>query len=330
MSMTKERINRAGKIHFHDSSLSVWEEGEAPRGQRCGLDDNWERLFKRDVFARIVQQLNRLGWSCAIPADMVKRYGKSFASDYRHCVKGDLQAQLKVGGRHIELEVFQDVHNVKNPNGGRYDFEKARRMSYVQRLEMERTRRRIRDYLCNVFTGYTFDPPKISSPNPDPLAYFNESWDSEYEKHRGTHRFDRGADGWPSDKALSSWDRRDGDGAPLNHGDVRWIRDGKGRLLRGRVYGGINGMWMFVYGPGQLDHTHKNAGSFFSYRDGMPRKLVDSSVRRKRLENELSKAAGAMRFERAAVLRDILFPGDAKLSVVGHKASRALYSEAIC
>ena len=31
-------------------------------------------------------------------------------------------------------------------------------MPYLLRLEMERTRRRIRDYLCAVFSGYRFDP----------------------------------------------------------------------------------------------------------------------------------------------------------------------------
>lgn len=330
MTLTKGRIDRAGTIHFYDASLAVWEDGTPPKGQSCGLDEKWEHQFKRDVFARIVQQLNRLGWTCIIPADMVTLYGRGFARDYRDCTKGDLQARLKISGRRIDLEMFQDVQNVSNPNGGRYDFDKAERMTYLQRLEMDRTRCRIRDYLCNVFTGYEFYPPKISSPNPDPLAYFNDSWDGEYEKRRGTHRFDRGADGWPSDAELASWRREDKDRTPLNHGDIRWLRDRKGRLLRGRVYGGINGMWMFVYGPGQRDFTRDSANRFFTYQPGMPRKLVDADVRRKRLEHELQKATNAMNFERAAVLRDILFPGNPALFVVWHKEHRAYHCAGFC
>lgn len=42
-------------------------------------------------------------------------------------------------------------------HGGRYESNLEACMPYVLRLEMERTRRRIRDYLCNVFSGYTFD-----------------------------------------------------------------------------------------------------------------------------------------------------------------------------
>lgn len=304
MSMTKGRIERAGSVVFHDAALYVWEEG-IPREWDAARA--WERQFKRDVFARIVQTLNRLGWTCIIPPKMIEQYGKSFAEDYRYCRKGDMQGEISLSGRSIKFEMWQDVQNVENRNGGKYDFDKEDRMTYVQRLEMERTRRRIRDYLCNVFTGYEFEPPKIASPNPDPLAYFNDSWDSEYEKKRGVHRFKRGSDGWPSEHEVNSWNRKDKDGTPLNHGDVRWMRDRKGRAIRGRVYGGINGMWLFVYGPGERDHTHESAGSFFTYRLGeTPRKLFDPRERRKRIERDLAIAVKEMRFERAAKLRDAL------------------------
>ncbi|MEN5162617.1 UvrB/UvrC motif-containing protein [Achromobacter kerstersii] len=306
MAMTKGRIARAGTVHFHDTSLSIWEDGITKARNAGGYQGakSWRRQFKHDVFARIVQQLNRLGWRVAPWIDSDKY--RAIALDHRTCTKGDLQAELSLNGRHIEFQVWQDVQNVDNPNGGKHDFDKTDRMTYLQRLEMNRTRSRISDYLCNVFTDYRLTPPKIKGPNPDPLAYFNDRWDSECDKQRGAHRFSRGPDGWPSDKELASWDRKDQDGAPLNHGDVRWTRDRKGRLLRGRVYGGINGMWMLVYGPGQRDHTHDNAGRFFTYRPGeTPRKLVAPHERRIRLEGELTKAIKAMHFERAAVLRDL-------------------------
>jgi len=266
----------------------------------------WERQFKIDVFARIVQQLNRMGWVCAVPADLIERYGLNFARRDRYCRKGDLHAHLSVGGRHIELNIWQELHNVSNPNGGRYDYDKEHRMPYLLRLQMEHTRRRIRDYLVNIFDGYAFAPPKISSPNPDALAYFNAQWDSEHDTRRGSHRFERGADGWPSYAALSSWDRRDADGIPLRHGDVRCMRDSHGRLRRGRVYGGINGQWFMVYGPGARDYSHHSARSFFSHAPGMPRKQVTEQCRARRLESELERAVKARNYERAAVLRDVM------------------------
>lgn len=314
MTLTKGRIDRAGRVVFHDASLAIWEEGIAAARDAGGFNgaELWERQFKREVFARIVQTLRRIGWTCIIPPDHIKQYGKRFAENFRYCTKGDLQADLNLSGRHIDLKMFQNVNAPERPDhGGRYQHNQERHMPYLLRLEMERTRRRIRDYLCNVFTGYEFQPPKIRSPNPSPLAYFNDSWDGEHEKKRCTHRFKRDESGWPSDAELASWSRKDKDGAILRHGDVRWLRDRKGQLLRGRVYGGINGMWMLVYGPGKHDHTHESAGRFFTYQAGeTPRKLIDTSVRQKRLEKELAEAVKVMKFERAAVLRDILHPGN--------------------
>lgn len=311
------QIDRSGTISFGDAALSIWEDGEASPGQGCGLSPEWERGFKRGVFSRIVQTLNRLSWTVAQPPISpydVKHYGAvvaRWATERRRiCRKGNLQGELCINGRHIELQMWQDVTPSVNRHGGRYDFDKERRMPYVLRLEMERTRRRIRDYLRNVFSGYTFSPPKIGSPNPDPLAWFNDQWDGAHERRHGTHRFERGADGWPSARELGELARTDGDGALMTHGDVRWMRDQKGRLLRGRVYGGINVMWTFVYGPGRDDYTHQHAALFFSLRPGQEavRKVANTELRRKRLEQEMQKAVAAMRFKRAAVLRDLLFP----------------------
>ncbi|WP_243350830.1 UvrB/UvrC motif-containing protein [Stenotrophomonas acidaminiphila] len=297
--------SRTGTVSFGDASLSVWEEP----GRPLIHGDGWEQAFKHDVFARIVQTLNRLGWSCVLsPIDecKVKAYGGNVErrgrERRRFCTKGDLKADLSLSGRHIEFQMFQSINCPTRPDyEGRYESSKEACMSYLQRLEMEHTRRRIRDYLCNVFDGYSFQLAKISSPNPDPLAYFNGIWG-------GSDRFDRDPSGWPSERALGSWSRTDQDGVRLEHGSIRYTRDSKGRLRRGRVYGGINGMWMLVYGPGRNDYVHETASTYFAYVPGMPRKQVSAHRRQQRLQGELDKAVKAMNFERAAVLRDILHP----------------------
>lgn len=304
--------SRTGTVSFGDACLSIWEEPGVP----LTWGNTWKPAFKRDVFARIVQTLNRLGWTCTMPPlDPlgVKAYGgdveRRSRERKRFCVKGDLKADLDMSGRHIEFLMFQSLNCPTRPDHeGRYESNKEACMPYVLRLEMERTRRRIRDYLCNVFDGYAFQPQKIASPNPDPLAYFNSGWDGEYERKRGTHRFERDASGWPSDRELSSWSRTDQDGARLEQGSIRYARDHKGRLRRGRVYGGINGMWMLVYGPGRRDYMHDTATTFFTLSLGMPRKQVSAYTRQKRLQSELDKAIKEMAFERAAVLRDLLHP----------------------
>ena len=63
------QIERTGTVSFYDASLNVWE---SPEGMVLGA---WENEFKKAVFLRIVQQLNRMGWTCKIPEEMVERYG---------------------------------------------------------------------------------------------------------------------------------------------------------------------------------------------------------------------------------------------------------------
>lgn len=313
MPLTKGRIERSGIVSFHDASVSVWEDGHDRNATRAEREA-WDLSFKRQVFARIVQQLNRLGWTCAMPPrdlHAVKHYGGDVERWSRQrkrlCAKGHMKGELSLSGRHIEFKMWQDFTKPDNPNGGQYDFNKEARMPYALRLEMERTRRRIREYLCNVFTGYSFKPPKIDSPNPDPLSWFNDSWDSEYERARGTHRFERGPDGWPTAKAIGIVNCTDGDGALIHNGDMRWARDDKGRMFRGRVYDGINGTWVLVHGPGKRDTLRVCHKALFSLKPGdSPRKVINPLLRSKRLEAELKKAIEAKDFLRAHTLNTII------------------------
>ncbi|MGM9458201.1 hypothetical protein, partial [Lacticaseibacillus rhamnosus] len=86
---------------FGDATLSIWEEG---LGGTWSERQAWERQFKRDVFSRIVQTLNRLGYTVGpntyIFTDNNNRYAR----------KGDLRADLKLSGRSISLEFFQNVN----------------------------------------------------------------------------------------------------------------------------------------------------------------------------------------------------------------------------
>ena len=99
-------IQRTGVVYFGDASLSVWEDGIAAALKAGGLDavDAWKLEFKRGVFARIVQQLNRFGWTCEIPEDYIKKYSTSFARNFRRCHKGELKGWLEITGRCINFE----------------------------------------------------------------------------------------------------------------------------------------------------------------------------------------------------------------------------------
>lgn len=324
MTLTKGRIDRAGKINFGDASLSVWEEGIADARKAGGFEgaQAWERQFKRDVFARIVQMLNRLGWTCIIPPEKIEQYGMRFARNRRYCTKGDIKADLDLSGRCIKFEMFQSVNAPDRPDHeGRYQSGKERHMPYVMRLDMERTRRRIRDYLLNVFIGYTFET-KHRSIYRKPLErtameciqeHYAESWHfkGDLTKYK-----------------IADSNRKSADGAVLEHEQSVYFFDRNGRICSGTALYNINNMWWVV--TGKYDYTNKASFELYTRCPEMPRIKRNASLRRKRLEAELSKAIESMNFERAATLRDILFPGDQKLFVVWHDEHEAYHKPGFC
>lgn len=333
MTLTpKGQIDRTGTVNFGDASLNVWEEGirEARSAGGYAGEKAWERQFKRRVFARIVQTLNRLGWTCVVPEEYVKQYGLSFARDRRECHKGDLKGWLDLSGRTIKFEMWQGVNTPTRPDhGGRYEHNKEGCMPYVLRLEMERTRRRIRDYLCNVFAGYVFEE-KSRSTFRKPLEqtaleqiqdHYAESWHfkgdmADYLKRNGYERL-------PSYNAMSR------DGVMIEHGQRVWFYDEyTGRMKTGTAYYNINNMWWVV--TGKYDYTNIHNGAIYTSCPGDPRVKNNDRIRRKRLEDELANAIKAMNFKRAETLKNILFPTNEPLYLILNKKERIYFAPNYC
>lgn len=293
-------IDREGVITFHDACLRIMEEG-------IPLDfrerDIWERKFKKDVFLRVVQTLNRLGWKCIIPPELVKQYSRRFALGYRHCTKGNLKADLSVSGRCIELEMFQNVNAPDRPdNGGKYQYDKEKHMPYLMRLEMERTRRKIRTYLCNVFTCYRFKAERPDGRNnkcgPDGLTAL--------EWIEGCYQTSWHFKGDLTKYIVSDYNRKSADGYPIRHKNRVWFIDKKGRVCTGIAYYNINNMWWVMTGK----YDVRNIASFdiLTSCPENPRRKRNEKLREQRLTQLIQSSVAKMDFEKAVVLRDILFP----------------------
>lgn len=310
-------IQRTGKVYFGDASLNVWEDGLSAARDAGGWNAAvaWEREFKRDVFARIVQQLNRLGWTVG------PQHHISTGNNHRFCQKGDLKADLSISGRHIELKMFQSVNCPTRPDHeGRYEWDKEGAMPYLLRLEMERTRRRIRDYLCGVMDGYEFDSVSRSIYR-RPLQ--RTAMEDIQERYAESRHF-KGVD-WEKYKAKPgmSYNLNSADGATIDHGQRVWFFDRKGRINTGIAYYNINNMWWVVTSR----HDYTNLANFELYA-ALPdnfRVKRNAKQRRRRLEGELSRAIKSMDFERAARVRDLLFPKGEKLFVVWHDEHKAYH-----
>jgi hypothetical protein len=316
MTLTpKGQIDREGRVSFGDASLDVWEGTMPPLS---GLDahkkrDAWEAAFKRHVFARIIQQLNRIGWTVQKPPinpHDVKHYGGLVArwatERHRDCSKGDLKGELRISGRTIEFNMWQGVNTPTRPDhGGRYESDKEGCMPYLLRLEMERTRRRIRDYLCNVFSGYKFDSKRRSIYR-KPLQFTAmELIEQSYAKSchfKGDMADYLKRNGYTE---LPSYNCASRDGQRIQHGQRVWFKDYDGRICEGIAYYNINNMW-WVLMPGGVvaneacHRLHANKPADLKGRHFSP------AYRIKRLDRLKGNAARDERFEDAARYRDAL------------------------
>jgi hypothetical protein len=310
MTLTpKGQIHRQGRVSFGDASLSVWEEGISDARKAGGFKgaEAWELAFKRQVFARIVRTLNRLGWTCVVPEWYVKKYNVRFARNFRDCIKGDLRGELRISGRCIEFEMWQGVNTPTRPDhGGRYESDKEACAPYLLRLEMERTRRRIRDYLCSVFDGYTFDARHHSIYRKPMQKTAMERIAENYAKSwhfRGDMADYLERNGYIE---LPSYNCTSLDGQRIHHGQRVWFKDWYGRVCEGVAYYNINNMWWVV--TGRYDLRNVSTGDIWVECPPNPRVKRNERHRRKRLEGLLADAVKAMDFDRAKVLKGILWP----------------------
>ena len=111
---------REGTYAVRDSKIVVLEECVDQAGLR------------KAAFLPVIAFLRKHGWAVGLDADVKKNY-PSLSPSRRYCRKGDLEASLALSGRCLEFEMFQNVANVKNSCGGKYDFDKMNRMPYLLR-----------------------------------------------------------------------------------------------------------------------------------------------------------------------------------------------------
>lgn len=307
------QLKRDGVISFGDASITIRTEGY-PHRSGWAEQKAWESQFKREVFGRLTQQLNRMGWTCKLPTfnqrekDLYPSIYEDSRRSERECCRGEIKANLKLSFGTVEFQMWQDVQNGENSNGGRYDFDKEKRMTFQQRLRMEYTRRKLREYLCNVFTGYEFKESRKTQVGPGGVTAME--WMQTRIRETGHYREDLGhaSIGMKCNETAR-------DGGTIKHGATVWFRDWRtNRIFKGQAFYDLNQSWFVVSGK----YGHAVVQTYDMYTAPPPnlRQRMTSDRRRKRLESLMQHAVKAMDFERAAKLRDILLPKDEALFMI--------------
>lgn len=319
-----DKMKREGEVLFGDASLTIREDGP-PRSTSSEERQQWDKDFSDQVFYRVISTLEKIGWTCTKPGVSghdVKHYGVEAASRHaetkRFCNKGDLKADLSIAGRMIDLKMFQSVNCPTRPDhNGRYESDKEGCMPYLLRLEMERTRQRVRDDLMQVCVGYTFQESSRRGWEQLPVQQklsriYAESWHFK-------------GDNWESHKLHPGMtiNRVSADKKLLEHGQHVWYFDEKGRIQEGHAFYNSNSMWWVASGKYSL--TNVPVYKIFTTMPEAPRVKRNAEIRRVSLEKAFKQAVTALDFKQAETIKKLLFP-EGPLYAIWSKENRAYFA----
>ncbi len=228
------RFPRVGDVHVYDTSVSVWEEHVR------------EDMFA--AFSKACTHLHARGFTVRACEETRKHY-RCLSRTTRVGQKGALEFNLRLSGRHLQVEFFQNVH-FDNPNGGRYDSNRFGKMPRRMQLAFLVEARLLVEMFLGL--GYCLGRKAFHEPAlplalalrnicerrepEDPLERFNLSWTS--------HRFKRDETGWPAfEEYGKSYGNVDRDKKTIRNGETKYYRSHNGYLYRATVYTNLNSMW---------------------------------------------------------------------------------------
>jgi hypothetical protein len=266
------------EIRIHDATIGIWQ------------DNAQDPSFRSDVYAVLIRDMRVRGWSISRDPEIHRRY-RSLNPNHRLGARGSLCCSIEITGRVVKVEFWSTKAPQTNRCGRRYDFDKMARMHHIDRLRVELEFRRVVRWL------ETIARVKVSRSDSRDMPAMQR-----IEK--------RYAETCHTDKALGrpncKYDdqRKSKDGVLLEQGQTVWLADNRGRIIRGTAYYNINNMWWVIAGGKLLNH---GSHDLYTSPPSDLRIKQNERGRRNRLERELSVAVERMDFQRAQLLKQILF-----------------------
>lgn len=266
-------------LNIFDTHIGIWQ------------DNARDETFRCEIYAELIRQMRARGWSIKQDRDIRKNY-PILSPDHREGARGTLRCSIKVTGRVVEVNFWSVTSAQDNRHGRRFDFDKMKRMrSHLDQLRVELEFKRITNWLM------TIAPVKVTRRDDHGLS----------PMHQIAKNY---AESWHIDKTLcrpwsnAEYNRKSKDGAMLEHGQVVWFADLKGRIVRGTAFYNINNMWWVIAG-GEL--RNQACHELYAKPPADLRTKLHKKLRRRRLERELEIAVQRMDFQRADLLKRILF-----------------------
>ncbi|MFV1728647.1 hypothetical protein VWY34_15500 [Phaeobacter sp. JH20_02] len=289
------------EINLYDSHIGIWQE-----------DPN-DPSFKEEVYGGLILLLRDRGWTAHKDPE-TKRNWASLSPNTRQAAKGNLRAHIQTAGRCVELEIWSSIARQDNRNGRRYDFDKFKRMPFLDQKSFILERSKLLSWLQDNFVTAIKDRSHEPKSADEKLA-------QKYDECTHTDP-ELGHPNWHAD-----YNRKSADGRLLEHGEVVWFAGPDGRLRRGQAFYNLNNMWWVKVSPYEL--TNMACSRLFSNQPDDLRRKRNTRARRAKLESLISAAIARSDFLRAHELHLVLF-GDQPVYRIWSRKKDAYYGPNCC
>lgn len=177
--------------------------------------------------------------------------------------KGELRFKSHRYPNGFEITFFQEI-NIKNPNGGFYDFDKFKKMPYLIKKQFILICAIISEFLENFAENKTISEYR-SAKDQIKFNYVNSCHHPQKDMNFNLSDLN-------GTTCEHSYNNADRDGKTIFNGDFKYFRDYNGYLACGTVYHNINNMWWVIVN----DNDIKNIADFelFDISDSDYRKRV--------------------------------------------------------
>lgn len=218
----------------------------------------------------------------------IKKYYKCLNKDNWYGRKGNLEFEASRYPAGFKFEFYQNI-NFKNPNGGKYDSDKFKKMSYLIKLLWINETKKMGKFLESLGVENNTDP-EYKFTKDIIKRDFVECW---HHPQKDMNFNLRDLDGTTCEGSYNNTDR---DKKTIYNGQMKYFRDyWNGRLMRGKVYHNINNMWWVILNDTEYDNiadfelfdpTEEDFKIRRKVKDRKPKEYIDKLKAMEKLSNK--------------------------------------------
>ncbi|MBN3406370.1 hypothetical protein CF088_13975 [Clostridium botulinum] len=219
--------------------------------------DRWEDRHNWShypILHRVLNFMEDRGFEVGRDPRIEKHY-KCLNKDHWYGKKDNLEFKAERYPRGFSIKFFQNI-NFENKSGGEYDFYKFDKAPYLIKLMWINETYKIGKFIKKIVPDVVENSKKIYKLSEDKIKnHFVESW------HHTQNDMNFNLSDLDGITCEETYNNKDRDGKTIYNGEIKYFRDYKGRLNRGKVYHNINNMWWIILND--TDYTNEACFSLF-------------------------------------------------------------------